>query len=257
MIIYFSGTGNSRYVAEALAKQLNERCISIEQTTPSLAVQPGESIGLVFPVYAWGVPHIFETFIRQRLVEIVGTAPDAKKQYLWSVITCGDDIGFADRFLNKELLSAIGRKADAIFSVQMTETYVCLPGFDVDPRELAETKVSRADQTLTDFAEEIRQQRSVLRVRRGPIPYTYTYVLRPFFNRWLMTDRYFHADAARCTGCGKCAKECPTGDIQLTDGMPHWQGKDCTTCLRCFHHCPARAIDWGKYTKGKKQKPLP
>lgn len=252
MIIYFSGTGNSRYVAQALARQLNDKAVSIEDAELTLKLSSYESLGLVFPVYAWGLPHIFATFIRQRLTELRGTT-----NYLWSVMTCGDDVGFADRLLQRELQEAMGRSFDAVFSVQVTETYVCLPGFDIDTPEVAQQKVTKTDAALAEYADLILQHRSVERLVRGPIPHIYHYVLRPFFNRWLVTDRHFHVDADRCTHCGRCARECPAHDIRLVDGLPTWPEDSCTMCLRCFHHCPARAIDWGRFTKDKGQKVIP
>ena len=59
MIFYFSGTGNSKYAAEFLADQLNERCYNIcKQGIDPAVYEGGKSIGFVFPVYAWGVPPI-------------------------------------------------------------------------------------------------------------------------------------------------------------------------------------------------------
>ena len=47
-------------------------------------------------------------------------------------------------------------------------------------------------------------------------------------------------DEARCTHCGACAELCPAGNIKFQD-MPHFQGS-CAQCLRCYAFCPASAI---------------
>ena len=39
-----------------------------------------------------------------------------------------------------------------------------------------------------------------------------------------------------CTGCGLCAEKCPLGNIELTDGLPHW-GEKCTQCMACICLC--------------------
>lgn len=247
MILYYSGTGNSRFVAERLAEQLGEEVQNIETFTTKEKLE-GESIGLIFPVYAWGVPHIVQTFIRQCLAQFY-----TPNTYLYAIITCGDDIGFADRELQDILQQTLQHPADSIFSVQMTETYICLPGFDVDTKEEAQKKVSKATERLAQLAQRIKHREAAIDVYRGPIPNIYHYVLRPIFRRWLMTDRYFHVDASRCTGCGLCTKSCPAHDIRLSDGLPQWKNDTCEQCLRCYHHCPTRAIDWGRFTQGKKQ----
>ena len=65
MIYYFSGTGNSRWVAEQIAKQTNDEVQSIPTVLKNGApasVAANERVGVVFPVYAWGVPSIVEKF---------------------------------------------------------------------------------------------------------------------------------------------------------------------------------------------------
>lgn len=252
MILYYSGTGNSRFVAERLAQKLGEEVQNIESLTILNTLSPWgrteRGVGLVFPVYAWGVPHIVQTFIEQHLARLCDS-----NTYLYAVITCGDDVGFVDRELQQILRHTLQREADAIFSIQMTETYICLPGFDVDKEPVARKKVGKAMERLEQLAQRIKQREATIDVYRGPIPHIYHYVLRPIFRRWLMTDRYFHVDASRCTGCGLCAKACPAHDIRLTDGLPQWQNDTCEQCLRCLHHCPTRAIDWGRFTDGKAQ----
>ena len=56
MIYYFSGTGNSLYVARHLADALGERLCPM--TFP--ASTDDKVIGLVFPVYGWGIPNVVE-----------------------------------------------------------------------------------------------------------------------------------------------------------------------------------------------------
>ena len=53
MILYFSGTGNSRRVAEFLGRLLGERVLPImeliNEGTKTLQLQEKESLGFVFP----------------------------------------------------------------------------------------------------------------------------------------------------------------------------------------------------------------
>jgi len=47
--------------------------------------------------------------------------------------------------------------------------------------------------------------------------------------------------SAACTGCGLCAKICPTHNLSMQDGraVPH---ERCSICYRCINRCPAQAI---------------
>ena len=227
MIYCFSGTGNSRMVADLLRANTD-----VEGT-----------FGLVFPVYAWGIPKVVEEFIDKEIDKI-----DAN--YIYAVMTCGDDIGYADRILRKHLKGRL----DAVFSVQMPNTYVCLPGFDVDSDDIAAWKVRATRRHLPSIILDINMRYHTIEVQRGKYPWIKTYILRPLFNRFLMTDKYFRTTQA-CTHCQCCVKHCPLKNIVIDEhGKIAWGKTNCTGCLRCYHQCPNRAIEYGKFTEGKGQK---
>lgn len=65
MIFYFSGTGNSAWVARQLAEGQNEELLSIAMEidrNKAYKLKEGEKVGFVFPVYAWAVPAIVLRF---------------------------------------------------------------------------------------------------------------------------------------------------------------------------------------------------
>ena len=89
MLLYFSGTGNSRWVADSLAKLLNERVYALLDVAarPSLFdLKAGEALGFVFPVYAWGPPVLVIDILAKLQAE-------EKPAYVYFVCTCGDDTG--------------------------------------------------------------------------------------------------------------------------------------------------------------------
>ncbi len=248
MILYFSGTGNSRLVANELAELLSDEAFDVATLQTLRSLSPDEALGIVFPVYAWGVPTIVERFI-----STLPSLLSAKPTYVWSVMTCGDDMGYTDRRLKRAFRLAELPEPQAIYSVQMPNTYVCLPGFDVDSADVAKRKCEASHEALRRVVETVAKRRSELCVVRGGMAWLKTYVLRPLFNRALISDKPFRVDAEKCTGCSLCAKQCPVADIVMRDGKPTWTAHRCTSCLRCYHHCPQRAIDWGRWTKGKGQ----
>ena len=236
MIYYFSGTGNSLYVARHLADSLGERLCPM--ISPNLT--DDQSIGLVFPVYGWGIPNVVKKFIQNCLLP--------KGAYLYAVMTCGDDMGYTDKVLEK----ALGRKLDAAFSVLMPDVYVCLPGFDVDSKEECREKFEKEKETVQLIAECVKNRQVVRHLKRGPFPLAKTYILRPLFNRYLVTDKYFRVDSSSCVSCGRCQKMCPVGNILIVDEVPQWQSH-CAGCLACYHACPHHAINFGNQTQKKGQ----
>ena len=67
IIYYFTGTGNSLYLARQLGKQLGSCQIeSMAEQPPIQQVGgPDESIGFVFPVHGWGPPRIVKQFVEK------------------------------------------------------------------------------------------------------------------------------------------------------------------------------------------------
>ena len=67
MIFYFSATGNSKYVADRVAAVTGELCISIAECIKAqrftFSPDKEEPIGILSPVYCWGLPSIMNEFL--------------------------------------------------------------------------------------------------------------------------------------------------------------------------------------------------
>ncbi len=83
MVLYFTGTGNSRYLARRIAEGLEmplydlNTCIKAGDTAP---VQTGQDVVLVTPTYAWRIPRVVWEWLgnteltgAERNARIVGT----------------------------------------------------------------------------------------------------------------------------------------------------------------------------------------
>ena len=169
MICYFSGTGNTRLAAEALGALLDDAITPITTAPP---VIEDATLGLVFPIYAWGMPEIFAKWLKDVKIS-------AQVSYIYVVCTCGDDIGCTDKTLRKSLLIHHQRSLQAAFSLRMPNTYVSLPGFDVDSEALAEQKLAVAREELKVMAEHIRLRHQIVQVVPGRFPRLKTYLLTP------------------------------------------------------------------------------
>jgi len=45
-----------------------------------------------------------------------------------------------------------------------------------------------------------------------------------------------------CTSCGACVENCPTGNVRLDDGRPHFDATWCPGCSNCVLSCPEQCI---------------
>ncbi len=254
MILYFSGTGNSRAVAEMLATILGEHA---EPVTPAMrggviSLPDSEShIVWVYPIYSWGVPPYILEIVRTVRIEghddIVHHA----------VVTCGDDCGLADRMWRKAL-SSRGWRDGAMMSVQMPNNYVSLPGFDVDSAGVEEAKLAAYPEHVREIAERLRKDEKITDIVRGSFALIKTRVIYPWFVRHAMSPSRFSVTDA-CVSCGRCATHCPLGNIVMHPShgnpkalRPAW-GNDCAGCLGCYHICPVHAVNYTSATRDKGQ----
>ena len=89
MIVYFSGTGNSKYVAERLAAATNETAVSIEGLSANITLNDGERFGLVVPTYFWELPAIVREFLDKLTIK------NAAGHYIYFVATYGTSFSVA------------------------------------------------------------------------------------------------------------------------------------------------------------------
>lgn len=248
MIYYFSGTGNSKWVAEQLAARLNERLIPVADAMLNekfrYTLAPGESIGWVFPTYSWGPAPIVTDFISRWYIE--GYIPDT---YCYMVTTCGDEVGLSVDIWRKALGSDI--KGNAAFSVQMPNNYILLPGYDVDSKEVERTKIMASKSRVEEVASRIAKRDCSVDVVVGKWKWMKSRLIRPMFVKYSLSDKQFTVEADKCTSCGVCQRNCPMHNIKLDgSGRPTWNG-NCALCLSCIHRCPTAAIQNGTQSQKK------
>lgn len=252
MILYFSATGNSRYVARLLAGELSDRRVVDlsplsrgQNLKEPLSVLPGERIGFVFPVHCWGVPKVLVRLMVNLPLQGVDRAG-----YTYMVCTCGDDTGLTAAQWQKSI-GRVGLDGMASFSVAMPNTYVLLPGFDVDSSEVARRKVEAAPAAVRRIAEQVKAEIRGDFTHHGSIAWLKSKVVYPLFEA-LLFDSPFRVDAGKCVSCGTCERVCPTGNISLSGSakQPVWHGS-CINCLACYHSCPTKCIEFGKVTRRK------
>lgn len=247
MVIYFTGTGNSRFCAERIAARLGDTCLSSERfIRDGIAAELTSETPWVFvsPTYAWQIPAVFASFIRSGTFR--GSA-DA-----WFVMTCGGDIGNAEQSLNL-LCEEKGFAFRGVMPVVMPENYIAM--FNAPDEEKARAIVKQAMPVMDRAADLVRAGVNFPGRRITVLDKLKSGAINSGFNRYFIKSNQFYAKD-NCTGCGVCAEGCVLNNISLKDGRPLWSDR-CTHCMACICGCPAEAIEYGRKSIGRPRYRVP
>lgn len=243
MVFYFSGTGNSLYIARNIAAQLGEKMISISEEvlrgSYKFGIKEGESIGFVYPVHRMGPPEIVLDFIKK--LEIEGYA----KNYVYSVFNCAGTYEYTARII-KKALDKKGYKMSGDYHVIMPGNYITVKSKITKAQSLEFLACS--DEKIAGIVKSIRYKES--NYKKEKHSFVLSYIVRNIGR--LEKTMPFEVNE-RCTGCGQCMRICPMKAITLENMRPHRYQEKCTFCLGCINCCPCDAINFGKNTVGKER----
>lgn len=224
MVFYFTGTGNSLYIA----KQIEREPISIPQIMQRECLEfTAERIGIVAPVYGHEVPTMVKEFLRKSVFYT---------NYFYMILTYGNRHGGAAE-LAKKLCDECGVSVNYINVILMADNW--LPGFDMDEQKKIDKKVEEnMDKILSDLAKRKNMISEVTDIDRA--------AHQQFLDRMsqMPADVWQHLlrVTGNCVGCGTCEKVCPSSSIHVVDGKAVHIPGNCQTCLACAHACPQKAI---------------
>lgn len=234
MIFYFSGTGNSEYIAKQLKKD-DEMLISISDALrsaeTSYEVKDGESVGFIFPVYFYTIPSIVREFVDQ--LKLTGAS------YVYAAITCGGGIGQAGAVLKKTL----GKRnitLSMVKEVLMPDNSMLF--YQIPGVEGAQERIQKADALCEEIKRHI-DARETLSIGKGT---AISGLMGLGYKACSKTKKFYATE--QCISCGLCEKNCPEGIIQLKDGRPNWVKERCCKCSACINRCPVSAIQYGNGT---------
>lgn len=243
-IYYFSGTGNSLAIARDMALELGDaEVVSIAALESNKRIcTDADAVGIVYPVYALGLPLIVERFISRLDLE--------KDRYVFTVANYAKMQGAA-LTRARRLLKKRGITPKAGFGILMPNNY--LPFGEAGPEE-------KQRSVLGKEKEKIKRIAGAVKKKRAEAPETGF-----FLTRWLIAepvclisasmmpgeDKNFHVND-KCNGCGICREICPVNNIEIKLSSPRWK-HHCENCMACLHWCPREAIQFGKNTAGKKR----
>ena len=227
MIIYYTGTGNSRRAAQLLADRLQDGIFDVfpclKENRP-LSLRSERPWIFVAPTYGWQLPHVFRDLI------LNGDLQGSRDAYF--VMTCGAGVGNAEKYL-RQLCDKKGLTFKGLQPLVMPENYIAM--FPVPDERAGRVIVKKADKRLERAVPLMAQNLQLPAVKSNPAGKAMSSLVNRIFTRGVVTAKPFRT-TDRCMGCGKCASLCPAKAILNIDFDSEHPEKDLVDRMACSQH---------------------
>ncbi|MCI9592410.1 MAG: flavodoxin [Lachnospiraceae bacterium] len=240
MILYFSGTGNSQYVAKQIGKETGDCTLNLFQKLRDHdygEITSEKPWVIVTPTYAWRIPRLVSQWILKN--------PLTGSNKIYFIMTCGGDIGNAEGYTGK-LCTEKKMTCMGCAEIVMPENYIAM--FKTPAKEEAEKIIQAAQGPIKAAITAIQKGEKIPSKQLSVKDHLTSGIVNDIFYPLFVHSKKFYVTEA-CISCQKCVGFCPMKNIGFTGGKPVW-GHNCTHCMACICRCPAEAIEYGKHSKG-------
>jgi formate hydrogenlyase subunit 6/NADH:ubiquinone oxidoreductase subunit I/flavodoxin len=244
-LFYFSGTGNTRYIARQLCERLNYKGYdatpySIEGLSSSKVhelIDNSSIVGVGWPIYGSDIPLNMQRFIKN--MPIVDDKP------LLSFCTQNHFSGDG-AVVMRDVLESKGYVQKWAMQFNMPNN-LSFKGFPVKVTDNYEEHLNRYLMPNKEKIEVLTDKivSGAKYLKGATVLHTIlAQSQRPFFRgfsknvakRWLGVND-------KCIGCALCSDICPNNVIKIVDGKAKFTNiDDCVLCFRCVNFCPRGAV---------------
>jgi ferredoxin/flavodoxin len=231
-IIYFSGTGGTAKVAAVLSDLFEKNGVKVsgyELKGNFIARCDSDLLVILFPVYAANAPKPIDEWVKN--------APlgDGKKAAVISVSGGGEML--SNTACRISTIKGLGKKGYDVFFEEMfiMPTNCFYSNSDVINAMLFKALYQKAGKAAVQIFNADRHRKKPYLIDRliAKAMIAEKYAAKSFGKNLSANDN--------CTGCEKCAEDCPRNNITIKNSSPVF-GKNCVICLRCIYLCPQKAI---------------
>ena len=246
MIVYFSATGNTRFVAEELARLLDDEALDLApriRAGDCSEIHSDKVLVVCSPVHVSGLPKFYADYLKK--VVFTGSVD------VFGIFTNAGYSGIAGAQL-KSIFRAKGMNYRGFEEFKFPGIHITSVTHKPISDEEVEERIRTSSARVPSVAQVLRRGGAFENKRIWLAEIALTTALAPFLRFVGMRTKGFWA-TDQCIACGKCERICPVATIEMRSGKPSWITSHCAHCMACVHNCPVEAIEYGKRTQGKRR----
>lgn len=237
LLIYYTGTYNTRYLTGKVKERFTERgdevdTVEIDCNTPPCPTEGYDLVGFSYPIYGFNAPLPFDRYVAKLKF------PKGQKYFIYK--NSGEVLA-----MNNASSRILIRKMKRDGAILAGEYHFVMPynihfPFERDfVREILDKDKKLLDIMMHDLDNGIVKT----------IDSNLLYDVGAFFVGIQkiggdVNSFFYTVDEEKCIKCGLCAKKCPHDNIYIEDGKIKFH-HHCDMCMRCSFFCPTDAIRIG------------
>jgi NAD-dependent dihydropyrimidine dehydrogenase PreA subunit/flavodoxin len=241
LLIYYTGTYNTRYVTNVLKNRLIKSnnfvdTVEVNRDTPLIKLDGYDIVGLGYPIYAFNSPELFNKYLKK-----LKFIPN-KKYFIYK--NSGETLD-TNNSSSRVIFSLLKHRKCEINN----EYHIVMPytiHFRFDDRFVKEI-LNYLDKQVEIITFDLMSG------KKATIPTTFKITLTSKLYAiqrigGFVNSMFYKVDYNKCVKCDLCLDNCPVHNIGFKNNK-YIFGRHCQMCMRCSFYCPENAIKIGLYDK--------
>ncbi len=234
LLVLFSGTGNTLYVAKMIQSDFAKHgcradIFDVTSNDLSINIDDYDLIGLGYPIYAFNAPKIFLDAVRKM---------NLREKTVFIFKTSGEPSEINNSSSHDVKRIAGGKNLLGDYHFLMPYNII----FRFPDSLVKQMLLSAKNYSDVLVSNVLEGKKSFVRYNVLNVALSFLFKIQQLGA--FLNSKLYHVDVSKCTRCLKCVKECPAGNISFRNNVFRF-GFSCQMCMRCSYYCPSDAIRIG------------
>lgn len=246
LILYHSGAGSTRTIAEIYREKLTDYCVEISPI--NLEYDYEKLINFDLLILAFPTYHCSPSKSMMEIVQRMPVFENPTKAFVFTTygLYSGNTIREFIKLCSSKNLYVCGYSA---YRSPAADGTLLLPGLHFMYR-FKKHIANKLKEDMNKVKNIVNNDSYKIKIPRFKF-----YSILNYPNKALgkLHKHKIYLQKDKCVKCNKCINDCIRKCWDINDGYPQFKIDNCEFCFKCIHHCPKEAIVLSPKTNRKKK----